>query len=903
MVITSPVLCRRFIGRDQELNTILERFREAADGRGSVIVISGEAGIGKTRLLSEVAPKLETAGAKFIASRFFEHASTPMGLLVDITASVGEIDLNKPFFEDRADQFSSIVRTLQRFSAAMPLVIAVEDAQWGDPASLECLHYIASRIEESRLLLIVTYRSEALDQRLSFMPAFLKLARQANAWEIALEPLPLVEMRVFVRETLPEDYALGDLRVAEILELAEGNPLFAEELLKHSVEFGKSRRLPSSIRAAVLERLRPLGDGGRLILSHGAVIGRQFEPEFLATLTGDPLERIVGVLRLARNLQLVVEHAGKTTTYAFRHALIRETLYEELLADEARVLHRRVAEELERLPDGEERTIQLAYHYWAARDPVRSVTYNVAAAAIADTRFAYEDAARHAERVLEFASEGTLEQAEARHRLAARLSTLGETTRADELELLALEWFERHGDCERVADIAFRLGTLRWNSGSSFDAITWYERAAVAAEGDPDNPRRTHYFSTLAKAHASLGSLERCQEYVAISEKYLPSALPIFVADHFDTKVLVATELGDFDEARAAYRRFLDICRRCDHTNVEYLMMTVANNLMAFGDLEVVKELLDRALELETSVLHPGTAYFTQLRITHLLSLSMLEGRYSDAQQLLGRVPELQWGNKSLSAQAVLLATRTGRHEIIEGLVPDDLVSGAYQDAAYDSIATCSGAVAEWHAANGRLSRAHEIVATAAKSLSSVATTPWSAVGLAMYGTPSDGTRIRELLAKWAAPPSNRVGRAYLALVDALRPGAEPGSVAFVRQAAKIFEAAGLPYYEAIARELDGGKDEALEIYRRIGAQRDARRLEDELDPANRRGRRSTELTTRERELAALIAQGKSNRAIAEELVLSERTVEAHVASILDKLNIGSRVGIAERIDQQRKRV
>jgi DNA-binding CsgD family transcriptional regulator len=157
------------------------------------------------------------------------------------------------------------------------------------------------------------------------------------------------------------------------------------------------------------------------------------------------------------------------------------------------------------------------------------------------------------------------------------------------------------------------------------------------------------------------------------------------------------------------------------------------------------------------------------------------------------------------------------------------------------------------------------------------------------------------MLARWAAPASNRVGHAYLALVDAIALAARPPRAArLARAAAEGFHDAGMPYYEALALERCGGKKQALELYRRIGDERDARRLAAEIDPMNRRGRRAAELTVRESEIADLIAEGKSNRVIAERLVLSQRTVDAHVASIFSKLEVSTRREVAGRVAQLR---
>ena len=132
--------------------------------------------------------------------------------------------------------------------------------------------------------------------------------------------------------------------------------------------------------------------------------------------------------------------------------------YEELLIDEVRPLHRRIAEHLENMPESEERTIELAYHWWAAREPAKTVQYNEAAAEIAAARFASENAVRYYDRALAFAIDGTLKQAELRDRQARQLWASSQGDRAIDVLERAFEYFERHGLTDRVAEIAIELG-------------------------------------------------------------------------------------------------------------------------------------------------------------------------------------------------------------------------------------------------------------------------------------------------------------------------------------------------------------------------------------------------------------------------------------------------------------
>jgi DNA-binding CsgD family transcriptional regulator len=197
---------------------------------------------------------------------------------------------------------------------------------------------------------------------------------------------------------------------------------------------------------------------------------------------------------------------------------------------------------------------------------------------------------------------------------------------------------------------------------------------------------------------------------------------------------------------------------------------------------------------------------------------------------------------------------------------------------------------AQWYAVKRQLEKCADLLHRVITALSSAGAEPMLPILVAAHGDLADVPRARGLLEQWAKPDGNRIGHAYLGLFDAhaaLRRGGRDSAAA--EKAAQAFHGLGLPYYEAQALELADRRADALALYRRIEAHGDRQRLEAILALPNRHGRRTTELTPREREIAALVTAGKSNRAIAETLVISERTVESHVAAILAKLQIGSR--------------
>lgn len=925
MVVGAPLCCRRLVGRDREVAALRERFQEVVHRRGSLVIVTGEAGIGKTRFLSEMLQELKADGATVLRSQFFEHVSTPMGPLVDIfrelykmlPAAIGKGSTSAGFgresdssdgviFDSRASQFASIAETLLRCAAATPLVIAIEDIHWADPATLECFQYLASRVEGARLLFILTYRSESLDRRQTPTAEFFKLMHQANVCQLPLEPLENMEMQALVNETVPPGHPPSGEDRFRILELAEGNPLFAEELLRHGLEFGPSQRLPASISAIFLQRLESFSEDGRLLLSQAAVIGKRFDAELLAQVSKQSTEAVLAVLRTARSLQIIVEDVEVLSSYNFRHALVREALYEELLALEARPLHRRIAQHLENLSESEECTIELAYHWWAAREPAKAVRYNEAAAEIAVARFASENAVRYYDRALEFVAEGTLIQADLRDRQARQLWASSQVRRANDVLELALEYFERHGPIDRVAEIEARLGEHHHWLGSRDHAVMWFERALEAMRDNKAHPKRAHCLMNLAKVKLMHGSLEEARTYTTRIEESLVAAPLEQRANLFEWTLILAAESGDFASALAAYERFRSV-----FDNPEWeafaigrsIWTNIAGAFVMFGNLDIANYALERASVSGLS--HPELPLLAQ-RARTAVHACVLGGGFADAAQLIREY----WATHTSESSAIImaplaaaLAARLLRPELLGGIAADESVELAFGSAPNDVIFQIAAAYAEWFATSDARTRARELIARALAAIGDYHVTVEAdyVLAFALYGDTAAAGWAHDMLARWAAPASNRVGRAYLALVDAIRLGARSARAArLARLAAEGFREAGLPYYESLALERCGSKKQALEIYRRIGDERDARRLAAEIDPMNRLGRRAAELTARESEIADLIAEGNSNRVIAEKLVLSQRTVETHVASIFSKLEVSARDEVADRVAQHR---
>jgi predicted ATPase len=232
-MIAAPVFCRRFIGRSDELRAVADVCRQAGEGRGAVVLVGGEAGIGKTRFLGEAYATLGGV-MRIVEAQCFENVQSPLGPFSEI---LGELDAGAiESGGDRLAQFVAIMNALRRATATQPALIAIEDVHWADLATLAFLQYLTAKIGALKIVLVLTFRSDELHRTHPLTPVLAKLERSRQVRRLDLRALSEAEMRAFVASALEGHDALEQATIRDILDVAEGSPLFAEELLKHAVE-------------------------------------------------------------------------------------------------------------------------------------------------------------------------------------------------------------------------------------------------------------------------------------------------------------------------------------------------------------------------------------------------------------------------------------------------------------------------------------------------------------------------------------------------------------------------------------------------------------------------------------------------------------------------------------------
>ncbi len=932
-MIGAPVLCRHFVGRDAELQLLDERYRAASAGRGSMVLVGGEAGIGKTRFLAEVRGRLTACGARFIGAGALEHTESPLGPLVEV---LHELDAADPVMlqrepmlrtalarlfpalvesrdpaptapaDARRGQFAAMAEALRRFAADATTVVVLDDLHWADVATLDFLQYIVEKVGTFGLVVVVAYRSDELHRRHPLTPVIGKLARHEVVWRIDLTPLGDAETRAFVHATLG-DRALDAETVRDIIELSEGSPLFTEELLKHALETTRSAggriELPLSIRSSVLDRLADFAEDERSVLSHAAAVGRQFDAEFLAHVEGRPLDDVTAVLRRARDAQLIVEKQGAAAQFGFRHALIREAIYSELLAAEARPLHARIAAELEVQPGADERAIELAYHWWAARISDKAADANERAGDLAARRLAHESAATFYERALEFVSDSPLRQAQLYEKLGAvlRIATLAE--RARRAFERALAYYREHGPWDKVVELSMEIARQYWLTLDMGESVAWRERAFEMVRDHPEHP---FYFASLmglANHHALRGDLEKAEEYLDQTARATGERGLRHVVGFENTAGLIAGLRGDWAGVSAHYRRSISLARNVDDPQAEInARFNLGYLATTFGEWDAAIDGFESAADLARARFIPGHEAYA---LAGYAGMRYVAGDLEMARKLiegaLSLVDELLPGLRlQLVGVAIPVGLRLEDATLVDRFAREENIELAFRSREGQRIAPIGAAFAEWYVQCGQSPLAVEILHRAIAAIPSVGERPWFTLALAQFGSREDHSRGRALLARWAEHPDNRAGTAYLTLYDGLLASDAAEARELAERAERAFARVRMPLWRALALELARRPDEALELYRRMGDRAAIRRLEAALAAPNRRGRTKNELTEREREVRALVASGNSNRAIASALTISERTVEHHLASIFSKLGVGSRAEVAALVARER---
>jgi predicted ATPase len=452
------VVCPVLIDRNDELDILRTLIDQAESGRGQVVLLYGEAGVGKSRLVSEIKEYatlhdfLLLQGSCFptdyaipyaplldlLRSFLMDHSTdfsvlevkqlfqAYLPLLPDIEhllpdiSSLSPLPLLDPEPEKRRC-FETLAHFLTSQARKCPVLLVVEDLHWSDDTSLELLYYVARRCCSSNpLLILMTYRNDEFRSSLRHFLA--QLDRERLAQEVPIDRLK----RNGVEEMLRAIFALPNTARLELLDpiytLTDGNPFFVEEILTSLIASGEiyyangrwerkplgDLHIPRSVQDAVHQRTDQLSKPTREILTIAAVAGSRFDFALLKELSSHDEERWLLLIKELIAAQVVVEESEER--FAFRHALIRQAIYADLLVRERKALHRRIANTIERLYETslEAHLADLAYHFFEAGAWEQALKYGQLVGEQAERLYAPQAVIEHVTRALDAAERGSI---------------------------------------------------------------------------------------------------------------------------------------------------------------------------------------------------------------------------------------------------------------------------------------------------------------------------------------------------------------------------------------------------------------------------------------------------------------------------------------------------------------
>jgi tetratricopeptide (TPR) repeat protein len=512
---------RIFVGREDDLGRLRQRWKESAAGELRVAFLGGEPGVGKTRLAAELAGQVYAEGATVLVGRCDEDVNVPYqpfvealrhvvdhtkalflgrygGELVRLVPEVAEFDLPPPMHSDPDTQryrlFDAVASWLNSLSAHSPVLLVLDDLQWATkPTLLMLRHLLRSRVES--LLVLGVYRDTEVGQALAGLLADLR--RQEGTEQHSLTGLDPSAVARFLAEAAGHEMDDEGLALARAIhDETEGNPFFVVEILRHLAEVGAIERrdgrwgsagelvIPEGVRQVVGQRLTRLSEDANRALRVAAVMGTDFEPGVVQRVADLDEETVLCVLEESIGARLVIE---APPTYRFAHELVRSTLYEGLTAARRVALHRGVAEALLALRDVDDQLPALAHHWARASDP-RAVDFAARAGDRAVTLLAHDEAVAYYRQALELLPEAPPDEG----RRLQLLISLGEALRragdpAHKQTLLeAGRMAQERGDAEALAAAALansRRGL--WSAAVEVDTerVAMLEQAVAAMAG------------------------------------------------------------------------------------------------------------------------------------------------------------------------------------------------------------------------------------------------------------------------------------------------------------------------------------------------------------------------------------------------------------------------------------
>ena len=630
----SRLTSNHFVGRVGELAELELAVREASDGRPTLVLLGGDSGVGKTRLVGELEHRLSAGRDEpplILRGDGVEQADGELPYAPLLSALRPLVRERHPALRDvspggrqqlatilpgleestraeeprtRNDQlrlFEAVLELIDCLTSTAPLILILEDMHWADRSTRAFAAFLARTLRQERVCMILTYRADELHRRHPLRPLLSELERLERARRILLAPFDLGELREALTDILgaEPDAAMLD----RLFTRSEGNPLFTEELLAAGLDGRGSA--PQSLRDAFLVRIERLSPEAQRV-ARAVAVARTADESMLAAVTGLDRDALQVALRESVAEQVLV--AGADGNFGFRHALLREALYDDLLPGERGELHIALARELEQRCGADddrelERASAIAGHYASAGDQPHALRATIAAARAAHTVYAYGEASDFTERALELwprvedpEKVTGIDHVSLLTMAAQSHMVMDDRPRSVTLINEALRELGPDTDPVRYAALLATQARNVWQLNRGEEAVEMAERALAMLPEDDPGGERPRLLAWLARSrylrgrfrHAASEAEAALEAAVAVGDRVAETEL-------LNTLGMAYVSMGDVEKGIASLRRAIEVARAND--DISSLATAYSNLASKLSEVGQTEEALRTARE------------------------------------------------------------------------------------------------------------------------------------------------------------------------------------------------------------------------------------------------------------------------------------------------------------------
>ncbi|NUP83460.1 MAG: AAA family ATPase [Nonomuraea sp.] len=930
----SPV----FVGRVAELATLSESFDEARKGTVTAVLVGGEAGVGKSRLVQRFAESCFAGGAHVLIGGCVELSTEGLAY-APFTAALRQLvreqgpaavaallpegaerDLARllPEFGEpsgdgetdtgRARLFEQVLTLLERLADSRPTVLVIEDIHWADRSSRDLIAFLSRNLHTPQVLIVMTYRSDDLHRQHPLRPVLAELGRVNGVHRLELPRLSRDEVAAQMAGILGA--APEYVKVEKVYERSEGIPLFVEALL----DGGEDCSFPESMQDLILNSVERLPEETQRVLRIAAAGGIRVGHALLAAVSGLSDIDLETALRpaIARNVLQIADNRA----YLFRHSLIREAVHDELLPGEHQRLHSRYAEEISKdrtlVPPGRA-AVELAHHWYGARNDLWALVSAWEAAQKSFKAYAYNEAVPLLERVLmlwdrvpDAAERIGADHTAVLERASEAANAGGEVEKGVKFVKAALAELDETKEPGRVAQLIVRQASFKGSKGQM--GVIELLRHALRLVPEP-SPARAEVVTPLSRQLMLRGHVAEADELIAegldLVRRFGDRCLE---GDLLMNQALGHSLRGELDRVIEVNTQAKEIGKQEGSGRI--MVRAIGNNIDSLIEMGRAEEALTLSEEAWRYAKKYGRLRGSGLFILNNWSEALESlGRWDEALDLvetaLSHGPVLRHRYALLRVRADIGLAR-GEEQLVEGILSEiGVLKDRPEDFVQDVISNFRLHIG-WHLLKGEPA---EALAVGERALShpqrpSKAMLGWRLLSLvrqvcdgAEGAEPERVARVRALAADLASglTVSGPVAEAYRLSYN----GDFDASAAGWQRLGRPHNQAKALMRAATVAARSGDRDGAaarLRQARPLAAALRATPLIEEIEALARRvGAQQAQettselLTPRELEVLRLVTQGRTNRDIAAELFISAKTVSVHVSNILAKLGVTTR--------------